>query len=65
MTHHYQCTCATRRQLLGWAALASLGALTGIAGCSQADTGAQSLAPVEIDRTTSCELDGIDRKSVV
>lgn len=59
MTHHYQCTCATRRQLLGWAALASLGALTGIAGCSQADTGAQSLAPVEIDRTTSCELDGM------
>ncbi|GDY35718.1 nitrous oxide reductase accessory protein NosL [Acidovorax sp. NB1] len=59
MTHQYQCTCATRRQLLGWAALASLGALTGIAGCSQADTGAQSLAPVEIDRTTSCELDGM------
>lgn len=60
--HHYQCACATRRQLLGWTALAALGSLTGLAGltgCSQADTGAQSLKPVEIDRTTSCELDGM------
>ncbi|WP_426306780.1 nitrous oxide reductase accessory protein NosL [Acidovorax facilis] len=60
--HHYQCACATRRQLLGWAALASLGTLTGLAGltgCSQADNSAQSLKPVEIDRTTSCELDGM------
>ncbi|RQO78822.1 nitrous oxide reductase accessory protein NosL [Acidovorax sp. FJL06] len=59
MTNHYQCACATRRQLLGWAALASLGTLTGLAGCSQADNGTQSLKPVEIDRTTSCELDGM------
>ena len=60
--HHYQCACATRRQLLGWTALAALGTLTGLAGltgCSQADTSAQSLKPVEIDRTTSCELDGM------
>ena len=60
--NHYQCACATRRQLLGWTALASLGSLTslaGLTGCSQADTSAQSLKPVEIDRTTSCELDGM------
>ena len=57
-----RCGCTTRRQLLGWAALASLGALTGLGslvGCSQADHGAQSLQPVEFDRTTSCELDGM------
>ena len=62
MTKNYQCACASRRQLLGWATLASLGALTGITGltgCTQADTSAQSLKPVEIDRTTSCELDGM------
>ncbi|WP_010461620.1 nitrous oxide reductase accessory protein NosL [Acidovorax radicis] len=57
--NQYQCACATRRQLLGWAALASLGTLTGLTGCSQADNSAQSLKPVEIDRTTSCELDGM------
>ncbi|BEU95908.1 nitrous oxide reductase accessory protein NosL [Acidovorax sp. DW039] len=57
-----RCGCTTRRQLLGWAALASLGALTGLgslAGCSQADRGAQSLQPVDFDRATSCELDGM------
>ena len=64
MNHSYQprCGCTTRRQLLGWAALASLGTLTGLTGltgCSQADNSAQSLQPVEIDRTTSCELDGM------
>lgn len=63
MTNHYQCHCPTRRQLLGWTALASLVALTGLtglAGCTQADSsGAQALAPVEIDRSTSCELDGM------
>lgn len=62
MTKNYQCACASRRQLLGWAALASLGALasiTGLTGCTPADTSAQSLKPVEIDRTTSCELDGM------
>ena len=58
MTPLYQprCACTQRRQLLGWAALASL-ALLG--GCSQADNSAQALVPVEIDRATSCELDGM------
>ena len=64
MNQAYQprCGCTTRRQLLGWAALTTVGALTGVAGlagCSQADNSAQSLAPVEIDRATSCELDGM------
>ena len=62
MNHAYQtrCGCTTRRQLLGWAALAPLGALTGLAGCSQADNqDAQALKPVEIDHSTSCELDGM------
>lgn len=50
-----------RRQLLGWAALASLGALglTALSGCSDQSSTAQALAPVEIDRSTSCELDGM------
>lgn len=58
MNHAYQprCGCTTRRQLLGWAALASV---AGLVGCSQADNSAQSLTPVEMDRTTSCELDGM------
>ena len=63
MTTDNQCTCRTRRQLLGWGALASLGAfagLSGMVGCSQADgSSAQALAPIEIDRSTSCELDGM------
>ena len=57
------CNCHTRRQLLGWAALASVATFTGLvglAGCTQADgNGAQALTPVEIDRSTSCELDGM------
>ena len=52
-----------RRHMLGWAALASIGAITGptgLTGCSQADnSSAQSLKPVEIDGATSCELDGM------
>ncbi|UCU98297.1 nitrous oxide reductase accessory protein NosL [Acidovorax radicis] len=65
MTTQYQseCSCRGRRQLLGWAMLASLGTLTGLsglAGCTQTDgSSAQALAPVEIDRSTSCELDGM------
>jgi len=55
MTSTYQCTCRTRRQLLGWAAL---GAVAALAGCSRSEDTA-SLAPVEIDRSTSCELDGM------
>ena len=57
------CNCHTRRQLLGWAALASVATFTGLvglAGCTQVDgNGAQALTPVEIDRSTSCELDGM------
>jgi copper chaperone NosL len=58
MNHAYQprCGCTTRRQLLSWAALAGV---AGLVGCSQADNSAQSLTPVEIDRSTSCELDGM------
>lgn len=62
MNHTYQCACTTRRQLLGWTALSSLGALSGLvglSGCSQADSNAQALKPVEIDGGTSCELDGM------
>lgn len=54
--HQPRCGCTTRRQLLGWAVLASV---AGLVGCSQADNSAQSLTPVEIDRSTSCELDGM------
>jgi len=65
MTTKYQseCTCRGRRQLLSWAMLASLGTFTGLSGlmgCTQTDgSSAQTLAPVEIDRSTSCELDGM------
>ncbi|WP_051248547.1 nitrous oxide reductase accessory protein NosL [Acidovorax sp. JHL-9] len=67
----YLCSCrrhagagtadGTRRQLLGWAALASLGALGlgALSGCKDPSSSAQALAPVEIDRSTSCELDGM------
>lgn len=54
-TISHSCTCRTRRRLLGWAAL---GAVTALAGCSRSDE-AQSTAPLEIDRTTSCALDGM------
>ena len=67
----YLCSCrrhtgagtadGVRRQLLGWAALASLGALGlgTLSGCKDPSSTAQALAPVEIDRSTSCELDGM------
>ena len=54
--------CSCRRRLLGWAAfsaasaVAPLGLLT---GCSEQAAQQRSLAPVEIDRSTSCELDGM------
>lgn len=51
--------CGERRQLLGLAALAALGSLGTLAGCGERASEAQSLAPVEIDRSTSCELDGM------
>lgn len=51
--------CDGRRQLLGLAAWAALGSLGALAGCGERTGAAQALAPVEIDRATSCELDGM------
>lgn len=50
--------CGERRQLLGLAALAALGSLASLGGCGER-SGAQALAPVEIDASTACELDGM------
>ncbi|NDP37825.1 MAG: nitrous oxide reductase accessory protein NosL [Rhodoferax sp.] len=52
-------TCGARRQLLGLAALAALGSLGSLAGCGDRADDARPLAPVEIDASTSCELDGM------
>jgi len=49
----------TRRRALGLVALAALPAAALLSACGEAADQAQSLAPVEIDRTTSCELDGM------
>jgi len=51
--------CAERRHLLGLAALAAFGSLGALAGCGERAGEAQSLAPIEVDRSTSCELDGM------
>lgn len=51
--------CGERRQMLGLAALAAFGSLGALVGCGERTGEAQSLAPVEIDRSTSCELDGM------
>ena len=45
-----------RRALLGLLALAALAPL---AACSEQQSGSASVAPVEITRSTSCELDGM------
>ena len=50
------CSCITRRRALGLAALAASALL---AGCGDKAANQASLAPVEIDRSTSCELDGM------
>jgi copper chaperone NosL len=52
-------TCGDRRQMLGLVALAAIGSLGLLAGCGERASEAQALAPVEIDRSTSCELDGM------
>ena len=55
------CSCR-RRRLLGWAALAplgALGALGGLAACSDRAAQAQALAPVEFGAATACEFDGM------
>ena len=51
--------CGARRQLLGIAALAVWGSLGSLAGCSDRAGDARALAPVEIDASTACELDGM------
>ena len=51
--------CGPRRQLLGWAALASLATLSGLAGCGDRAAEARALAPVEFGAATACELDGM------
>ena len=48
--------CGERRQLLGLAALAALGAL---AGCGERAGEASAPTPVEISAATACELDGM------
>ncbi|QYY26680.1 nitrous oxide reductase accessory protein NosL [Diaphorobacter sp. DS2] len=53
------CSCITRRRALGMAAFTALATSSLLAGCGDKATEQQSLAPVEIDRSTSCELDGM------
>jgi copper chaperone NosL len=47
---------SARRQLIGFAALASVAALM---GCSEPAGGIKALTPVEIGSATTCELDGM------
>ncbi|PZU36338.1 MAG: nitrous oxide reductase accessory protein NosL [Acidovorax sp.] len=53
------CSCITRRHALGMAAFTALATSSLLAGCGDKAAEQQSLAPVEIDRSTSCELDGM------
>jgi len=53
------CSCITRRRALGLAALAAFSSAGLLAGCGDKAASQASLAPVEIDRSTSCELDGM------
>ena len=53
------CSCITRRRALGFAALAALSTAGLLSGCGDKVAEQTSLAPVEIDRSTSCELDGM------
>ncbi|WP_313081083.1 nitrous oxide reductase accessory protein NosL [Pulveribacter sp.] len=54
------CHCMTRRHALGLAALAALSATGLLAACGDQGAGSQqALSPLEIDRGTSCELDGM------
>ena len=52
-------TSGERRQLLGLALFASLGALGGLSACSDRTIDAQTVAPLEIGASTTCELDGM------
>ena len=53
------CSCITRRRALGFAALAALSTAGLLSGCGDKAAEQTSLAPVGIDRSTSCELDGM------
>lgn len=53
------CSCLTRRRALGLTALTALSATGLLSACSEQTAAQQSLAPVQIDRSTSCELDGM------
>lgn len=53
------CSCITRRRALGMVAFTALATSSLLAGCGDKAAEQQSLAPVEIDRSTSCELDGM------
>ena len=53
------CSCITRRRALGMAAFTALATSSLLAGCGDKAAEQQSLAPVEIDRSTRCELDGM------
>ena len=53
------CSCITRRRALGMAAFTALATSSLLAGCGDKAAEQQSLAPVEIDCSTSCELDGM------
>ena len=53
------CSCITRRRALGFAALAALSTAGLLSGCGDKAAEQTSLTPVEIDRSTSCELDGM------
>ena len=53
------CSCITRRRALGMAAFTALATSSLLAGCGDKTAEQQSLAPVEIDGATSCELDGM------
>lgn len=51
--------CNERRQLMGLAVLAALASLGSLTGCGERSSEGASLAPADITRATSCELDGM------
>lgn len=51
--------CGDRRRMLGLAGWVTLGSLGLLAGCGERAGEAKALAPIEIDRSTSCDLDGM------
>jgi len=53
------CSCLSRRSALGLAALSALAVSGLLSGCNEKNSETASFAPVDIDRSTSCELDGM------